>query len=146
MMTKSKKLNQFLKKLLHMSRNEIQTSLRGSSRGLSFASSEFSRSRGSSDRSGGYDSVVDANSDCEEDCWSSPPQDVPVGSLPVYVGEERRRFVIRTSYLSNNIFRALLEKSEEEYGLRCEGGLRIACSPDIFEHFLWWLEGEATHC
>jgi SAUR family protein len=144
-MTKSKKLNQFLKKLLHMSRYDIQTLSRSSIKGLSSTSSEFSRSWGSSNRSAGYDSVVDANSDCKEECWSSPPQDVPAGSLPVYVGEERRRFVIPMSYLSNNIFRALLEKSEEEYGFRCEGGLRIACSPDVFEHFLWWLEGETTH-
>lgn len=142
-MTKSEKLNQFLKKLLHISRHDIQASLRGSGRGMSFSSSDFSRSRRSSNRSGGYESVVDSISDCEEESRS---HDVPEGSLPVYVGEKRRRFVIPTSYLSNSAFRALLEKSEDEYGLRCEGGLRIACTPDVFEHFLWWLEGETTSC
>lgn len=148
MVTKSKKLNQFLKKLLNMSRYDILASPRSAGGGLSLLS-EFSRSLNSSHRSsdGLSADVVYASFDCEDASWSEniPPRDVPAGCLPVYVGQERRRFVIPTTYLSNNIFRALLAKSEEEYGLRCEGGLRIACAPDAFEHFLWWLEGETTY-
>ncbi len=73
------------------------------------------------------------------------PLDVPAGCLAVYVGEERRRFVIETCYLKNQVFRALLAKSEEEFGFEFEGGLRIACCPDVFEHFMWWLEGAPAH-
>lgn len=110
--TTSKKLNQFLKKLLHMSRDE------------------------------GFGSFSAHRVDTRGPCLA---KDVPAGCLPVYVGQERRRFVIPTTHLSNNIFRALLAKSEEEYGLRCDGGLQIACAPDVFEHFLWWLEGDGSH-
>jgi len=82
-----------------------------------------------------YDSDIDS---------SCAPADVPSGCLAVYVGKERRRFVIPTSYLTNNVFRALLAKSEEEFGFCCDGGLRIACTPDVFEHLLWWLEGATS--
>lgn len=80
---------------------------------------------------------------CSSDRDEEPPNDVPVGCLAVYVGEERRRFVIETCYLQNHVFRALLAKSEEEFGFEFQGGLRIACCPDVFEHFMWWLEGAA---
>lgn len=78
--------------------------------------------------------------DSDMEC-SSAPADVPAGCLAVYVGKDRRRFVIPASYLTNSVFRALLAKSEEEFGFCCDGGLRIACTPDVFEHLLWWLEG-----
>lgn len=151
-MGKSQKLCQFLRKILH---NDVQKSGSGSSRRPSLSSSSGSSTRTSStwsrsrrcsmsvtdsaNSSGGFD----LDCDCEDECWSSPPEDVPAGCLPVYVGEERRRFIIPTSYLTNSSFQALLAKSEEEYGLRCEGGLRIACPPDAFEHLLWSLQGDA---
>lgn len=135
--TTSKKLAQLLKKLkMHTKAGQQYDTTSSSSSSLSFSSSEFSHS--SMDR---------FDDDSEDDDASCGAKDVPAGSLPVYVGQERRRFVIPTRYLSNPIFRALLAKSEEEFGLRCDGGLRIACAPDVFEHFLWWLEGEgASHC
>jgi SAUR family protein len=71
--------------------------------------------------------------------------DVPAGCLAIYVGEERRRFVIETDYLKNHVFRALLAKSEEEFGFEFQGGLRLACCPDVFEHLMWWLEGSPAH-
>ncbi|KAL2623012.1 hypothetical protein R1flu_003217 [Riccia fluitans] len=67
----------------------------------------------------------------------SPPADVPQGSLPVYVGSERKRFVISTKYLSHPLFKALLKRSEEEFGFNHQGGLAIACDPQMFEHLLW---------
>jgi SAUR family protein len=79
-----------------------------------------------------------------EHCGSSTscacPRDVPEGCLAVYVGTERRRFVIATSYLTNGVFQVLLAKSAEEFGFRCDGGLRIACCPEVFEHLIWWLQ------
>lgn len=152
-MTKSQRLNLFLKKFLSTSRLDIQTTSSRSITRLSFSSSKFSR-ESSSQRSIWSSScrslestsdVANYNDSEDDECRSSPPDDVPAGYLPVYAGKDRRRFVIPTAYLSNRIFRALLARSEEEYGLRCEGGLRIACNPDVFEHFLWWLKGETTH-
>jgi len=134
--TTSKKLTQLLKKLkMHTKPHQYDTNYSSSS-SLSFSSSELSQS-----------SMGASSDDDSEDDATCGAKDVPAGSLPVYVGQERRRFVIPTRYLSNPIFRALLAKSEEEFGLRCDGGLRIACAPGVFEHFLWWLEGEgAAHC
>ena len=80
---------------------------------------------------------------CSATC-SSSPDDVPEGSLAVYVGHERKRFVIPIPYLTNSVFQALLEKSAEEFGFRYEGGLRIACTPNVFENLLWWLQQEGT--
>lgn len=65
------------------------------------------------------------------------PDDIPQGYLAVYVGSERKRFVISTQYLSHQLFKALLKKSEEEFGFEHQGGLPIACEPDLFEHLLW---------
>lgn len=128
MVTPTSKVNQFLKKLLQMS---VVSSNR---RGLAECS------WGNSQRVDNY-----------EQCCQCLPEDVPAGCLPVYVGQERRRFVIPTAYLSNSNFRELLAKSAEEYGLRCEGGLRIACAPEAFQNFLWCLEDDGCkewmqHC
>lgn len=67
------------------------------------------------------------------------PDDIPQGYLAVYVGNERKRFVISTKYLSHQIFQALLKRSEEEFGFDHQGGLTIACEPVLFEHLLWLL-------
>lgn len=72
------------------------------------------------------------------------PADVPEGSLAVYVGPEKRRFVIQTEFLYKRVFRELLRKSEEEYGFEpAGGGLRIACDAELFEQLLWQLEAES---
>lgn len=67
------------------------------------------------------------------------PDDIPVGYLAVYVGDERKRFVISTTYLNHQLFKALLKRSEEEFGFDHQGGLTIACEPVLFEHLLWLL-------
>lgn len=156
-MGKALKLNQLLRNILHKSVQDDSENSSGSAGRLSISSSGFSRvssqrstwSRSIRLSSSASDSAnssanFEFDCDCDDECCSNPPQDVPAGCLPVYVGEERRRFVIPTSYLTNNTFQALLAKSEEEYGLRCEGGLRIACPPDAFEHLLWSLQGYTT--
>ncbi|EFJ24608.1 hypothetical protein SELMODRAFT_19563, partial [Selaginella moellendorffii] len=58
---------------------------------------------------------------------SSPPSDVPKGSLAVYVGEEGRRFVIPISYLNHPLFQELLKKSEEEFGYTHYGAMHLPC-------------------
>ncbi|KAL0346803.1 UNVERIFIED_CONTAM: Auxin-induced protein 15A [Sesamum calycinum] len=59
----------------------------------------------------------------EDSCQSpEPPHDVPRGYLAVYVGPELRRFIIPTSYLTDPLFKVLLEKVEEEFGFDHSGG------------------------
>eukprot|EP01018_Ginkgo_biloba_P027697 Gb_25123 [translate_table: standard] len=77
--------------------------------------------------------------DSDEECCRSPastPPDVPEGYLAVYVGMERKRFIIPTSYLSRPVFRTLLQKAEEEFGFDHKGGLTIPCETVIFEEVL----------
>ncbi|MCO5576818.1 hypothetical protein L7F22_030638 [Adiantum nelumboides] len=69
---------------------------------------------------------------------------VPPGHLAVYVGEERKRFVIKTSYLSHPLFRALLKKIEEEMGFHQEGALTIPCQVPFFEHVLQFIHSSKS--
>lgn len=80
--------------------------------------------------------LSDRDSDSED--WA--PDDVPEGYLVVYVGEGRRRFVIKAKYLSHTVFKALLNKSAEEFGYEHKRGLEIACEVDFFEHLLCLVE------
>lgn len=62
--------------------------------------------------------------------------EVPKGFLAVCVGEEMRRYVIPTEYLSHRAFVALLREAEEEFGFQHEGVLRIPCEVSVFEAIL----------
>lgn len=62
------------------------------------------------------------------------------GSLAVYVGIERRRFVIPTRFLNLPVFRALLNKAEEEFGFQKTGGLVLPCDVVFFKRLLKTLE------
>ncbi|GMH18115.1 hypothetical protein Nepgr_019956 [Nepenthes gracilis] len=85
-------------------------------------------------------SLVPCDSD-EEDCQTpEPPPDVPKGYLAVYVGEELRRFIIPTSYLSHHLFTLLLAKAEEEYGFDHNGALTIPCETETFKYLLKCIE------
>ncbi|XP_062218190.1 auxin-induced protein X15-like [Phragmites australis] len=61
---------------------------------------------------------------------------VPKGFFAVYIGEEMKRFVIPTEYLSHWAFEELLKEAEEEFGFRHEGALRIPCDVEVFEGIL----------
>ncbi|OMO76076.1 Auxin responsive SAUR protein [Corchorus capsularis] len=67
---------------------------------------------------------------------SRDPKYVPKGFVAVYVGTELRRFVIPTSYLSMPEFKVLMDKAAEEFGFEQEGGLKIPCDEQDFEHIL----------
>ncbi|XP_019195726.1 PREDICTED: auxin-responsive protein SAUR19-like [Ipomoea nil] len=54
------------------------------------------------------------------------------GTFAVYVGEERQRFVVPTSYLSHPLFKILLEKACDEFGFAQRGGLAVPCSVAAF--------------
>ncbi|KAJ7536728.1 hypothetical protein O6H91_12G079900 [Diphasiastrum complanatum] len=97
--------------------------------------SSYSGSHGSfSSSSSGY-------SNCEELSAeeSFPASDIPEGHLAVYVGAEKRRYVIETKYLNTRPFRALLDKCAQEFGFSQEGGITIPCELQLFEHLLWLL-------
>ncbi|KAK4355773.1 hypothetical protein RND71_024744 [Anisodus tanguticus] len=77
----------------------------------------------------------------DESCQSpDPPHGVPKGYLAVYVGPELRRFIIPTSYLSDPLFKVLLEKVEEEFGFDHTGGLTIPCEIETFKYLLQCME------
>ncbi|XP_010259870.1 PREDICTED: auxin-responsive protein SAUR72-like [Nelumbo nucifera] len=61
---------------------------------------------------------------------------VPKGYLAVCVGEEMKRFIIPTEYLSHRAFGILLREAEEEFGFQQEGVLRIPCEVAVFEKIL----------
>lgn len=65
---------------------------------------------------------------------STTSKDIPKGYLAIYVGEqERKRFVVPVSLLSQPSFQELLRQSEEEFGYdHPMGGLTIPCSQDLF--------------
>ncbi|GLJ24081.1 hypothetical protein SUGI_0459290 [Cryptomeria japonica] len=62
------------------------------------------------------------------------PSDVPKGHCAVYVGSERSRFIIPAVYLNHSLFRALLDKAEEEYGFDHQMGLIIPCEEAVFQY------------
>ncbi|KAD4981996.1 hypothetical protein E3N88_18667 [Mikania micrantha] len=60
--------------------------------------------------------------------------DIPKGYLAIYVGEqEKKRFVVSVSLLSQPDFQELLHQAEEEFGYyHPMGGLTITCSEYVF--------------
>lgn len=65
---------------------------------------------------------------------------VPKGYLAVCVGEELKRFIIPTEYLSHQAFHMLLREAEEEFGFEQAGVLRIPCEVPVFESILKMVE------
>lgn len=108
---------------------------------LSYSSSSGGSSRGSPHSSCSslqYEESHDDNGSTIDKLQM--PLDVPEGCLAVYVGMERRRFIIHTEFLHSQVFRVLLKRSEEEFGYEHQGGLRISCEVDLFENLLWQLK------
>ncbi|KAK4354078.1 hypothetical protein RND71_026272 [Anisodus tanguticus] len=64
----------------------------------------------------------------------------PSGSLAVYIGHERRRFVIPTRFLNLPVFISLLDKAEEEFGFQLSGGLVLPCQVEFFMEILKLLD------
>ncbi|QCD86014.1 auxin-responsive protein SAUR71-like [Vigna unguiculata] len=61
---------------------------------------------------------------------------VPVGHVPVYVGEEMERFVVSAELLNHPVFVKLLNRSAQEYGYEQKGVLRIPCHVIVFQRVL----------
>ncbi|KAL9238055.1 hypothetical protein vseg_012531 [Gypsophila vaccaria] len=58
--------------------------------------------------------------------------DVPKGHFAVYVGENRRRYIVPISLLNIPDFQRLLQQSEEEFGFCHDMGLTIPCPEHVF--------------
>ncbi|GAA0181986.1 hypothetical protein LIER_30308 [Lithospermum erythrorhizon] len=59
--------------------------------------------------------------------------DVPKGHFVVYVGENRSRYIVPISLLTNPEFQNLLQKAEEEFGFNYnEMGLTLPCDEQVF--------------
>ncbi|XP_058740767.1 auxin-induced protein 15A-like [Vicia villosa] len=55
------------------------------------------------------------------------------GAFALYVGEERKRYVVPISYLRHPLFKMLLEKSYKEFGFQQRYGLVVPCSVSAFQ-------------
>ncbi|KAF8041884.1 hypothetical protein BT93_A0474 [Corymbia citriodora subsp. variegata] len=72
-----------------------------------------------------------------EECLpSSPSSMTPTGFFPVYVGEERQRFLVPMGFLSHPLFKMLLEKARNEFGFEHRNGLTVPCSVPAFREVL----------
>ncbi|XP_004503541.2 protein SMALL AUXIN UP-REGULATED RNA 51-like [Cicer arietinum] len=61
-----------------------------------------------------------------------PKRPPPSGFLFVYVGPERQRFAMPARFINFPVFASLLDVTEEEFGLRGNGGLVLPCHVDFF--------------
>ncbi|KAJ4870327.1 SAUR-like auxin-responsive protein family [Raphanus sativus] len=62
------------------------------------------------------------------------PLDVPKGHFPVYVGENRSRYIVPVSFLTHPEFQYLLRRAEEEFGFDHDMGLTIPCDELVFQN------------
>ncbi|XP_059653913.1 auxin-responsive protein SAUR64-like [Cornus florida] len=49
---------------------------------------------------------------------------------------DQKRFEVPLAYLSKEIFRELLKMSEEEFGLPCDGPIRVPCDALFMEYII----------
>ncbi|CAI9780299.1 unnamed protein product [Fraxinus pennsylvanica] len=80
-----------------------------------------------------------SSSDSDEPAGSNR---TPSGSLAVYVGPERRRFVIPTRFLNLPVFVDILREAAEEFGFPTTGGLVLPCDAGFFREILKFLEND----
>lgn len=68
---------------------------------------------------------------------------VDKGHFAVYTADQRR-FVVPLAYLNNPVFKQLLEMSEEEYGLLCNGPIVLPCDSAFMDYAICLIrEGRA---
>ncbi|XP_077234189.1 auxin-induced protein 15A-like [Tasmannia lanceolata] len=60
----------------------------------------------------------------------------PTGFVAVYVGDERRRFVVPMAFLSHPLFKMLLDKAQKEYGFEQRKGLVVPCTVSTFQEIV----------
>jgi SAUR family protein len=65
--------------------------------------------------------------------------------VPVFVGNERKKFMVATGHMNHPLIVVLLETSAEEMGFEQSGALRVACEEVSFQRLLCLIEREAFH-
>ncbi|KAI3694583.1 hypothetical protein L1987_77550 [Smallanthus sonchifolius] len=83
---------------------------------------------------------------CLTSSCSSPSCKTPTEVFTLYIGEERRRFVVPTGYLSHPLFKMLLEKSSEAFGFDQKNGLVVPCSVNAFREVVSVVESCKGKC
>ncbi|CAN6472480.1 unnamed protein product [Victoria cruziana] len=66
----------------------------------------------------------------------------PEGCFSVYVGPDKKRFVVKTEHANHPLFRMLLEEAESEYGFCSEGPIALPCDVDLFLRVLWEMDAD----
>ncbi|KAL5543843.1 hypothetical protein UlMin_007627 [Ulmus minor] len=69
-------------------------------------------------------------------------QVAPEGCFSVYVGQEKKRFVVRAEFANHPLFKLLLEDAEMEYGFHSEGPILLPCDVDLFYKVLAEMESD----
>ncbi|XP_010413202.1 PREDICTED: auxin-induced protein 15A-like [Camelina sativa] len=64
------------------------------------------------------------------------PQDVPKGHFPVYVGQNRSRYIVPISWLDHSEFQTLLRLAEEEFGFNHVMGITLPCDEVFFRSLI----------
>ncbi|WOL15945.1 auxin-responsive protein SAUR50 [Canna indica] len=70
------------------------------------------------------------------------PRDVPKGHMVVYVGDKRKRFIIRITFLEHPLFQVLLDQAQEEYEFQPFSKLCIPCDENVFIAILHYVNSE----
>ena len=76
--------------------------------------------------------------DREESTWKNPPEEVPLGLHPVYVGKSRRRYLISSRLVDHPLVRHLLQLSGG--GGDDSPAAVVGCEVVLFDHLLWMIE------
>ncbi|CAN1770905.1 Auxin-responsive protein SAUR64 [Linum perenne] len=61
------------------------------------------------------------------------------GHFVVYTADFKR-FVLPLSYLEHAVFRELFQKSEEEFGVPCDGPIMVPCDSVFMENAVWRIQ------
>ncbi|XP_065856614.1 auxin-induced protein X15 [Euphorbia lathyris] len=76
----------------------------------------------------------------EEEEEGENSMETPNGYFAVYVGEEKERFVVATSYLNHPLMKMLLEKSYNEFGFAQQSKLVVPCNVSTFQEVVHAVE------
>ncbi|CAN1134707.1 Auxin-responsive protein SAUR61 [Linum perenne] len=66
--------------------------------------------------------------------------EVKKGHFAVYTAADFKRFVLPLSYLEHAVFRELFQKSEEEFGVPCDGPIMVPCDSVFMENAVWRIQ------
>lgn len=60
----------------------------------------------------------------------------PNGCFSVYVGAQRKRFVLKTKFINHPLFMMLLDEAEVEYEFQNDGPILLPCKVELFNKVL----------